>query len=209
MFEMNNPLMERIAQLKERDYEDKDKYDEAPQDYADALDNYGRVLDILGDIAENVIAPNAEDVDAEGPHCENGRVRYASKTYENMEALKKAGLNGMTMPRRFGGLNLPITVYTAANEMVSAADAGLENIWSLQDCIETLYEFGNEDQHNRFIPRVCEGETMSMDLTEPDAGSDLQSVMLKATFDEENNCWRLNGWPWLVNVHLRQARWRC
>ena len=211
MFEMNNPLMERIAQLKERDYEDKDKYDEAPQDYADALDNYGRVLDILGDIAENVIAPNAEDVDAEGPHCENGRVRYASKTYENMEALKKAGLNGMTMPRRFGGLNLPITVYTAANEMVSAADAGLENIWSLQDCIETLYEFGNEDQHNRFIPRVCEGETMSMDLTEPDAGSDLQSVMLKATFDEENNCWRLNGCKRFItngdsDIHLVLAR---
>ena len=211
MFEMNNPLMERIAQLKERNYEDKDKYDEAPQDYADALDNYGRVLDILGDIAENVIAPNAEDVDAEGPHCENGRVRYASKTYENMEALKKAGLNGMTMPRRFGGLNLPITVYTAANEMVSAADAGLENIWSLQDCIETLYEFGNEDQHNRFIPRVCEGETMSMDLTEPDAGSDLQSVMLKATFDEENNCWRLNGCKRFItngdsDIHLVLAR---
>ena len=90
----------------------------------------------------------------------------------------------------FGGLNFPITPYTMCAEIVAAADAGFGNIWSLQDCIETLYEFGNEDQHNRFIPRICAGETMSMDLTEPDAGSDLQSVMLKATFDEKENCWR-------------------
>ena len=125
-------------------------------------------------------------MDAEGPHCEDGRVRYASKPYENLEATRKAGLNGVTMPRRFGGLNFPITAYTAINEMIASADAGFENIWSLQDCIETLYEFGDEDQRSRFIPRVCAGETMSMDLTEPDAGSDLQRVMLKATYSNED-----------------------
>ena len=119
------------------------------------------------------------------PHCANGRVEYASGTKQNLDAMVKAGLNGMTMPRRFGGLNFPITPYTMCAEIVAAADAGFGNIWSLQDCIETLYEFGNEDQHSRFIPRICAGETMSMDLTEPDAGSDLQSVMLKATFDEK------------------------
>ena len=140
-----------------------------------------------------LIWPNSEAVDEEGPHCENGRVRYASKTYENYETTVKAGLNGVTMPRRYGGLNIPTVPYSAINEMISAADAGFENIWSLQDCIETLYEFGDEDQRQRYIPRVCAGETMSMDLTEPDAGSDLQSVMLKATFDEKENCWRLNG----------------
>lgn len=90
-------------------------------------------------------------MDAEGPHCEDGRVRYASKTYENLKAIRKAGLNGVTMPRRFGGLNFPITAYTAINEMIASADAGFENIWSLQDCIETLYEFGDEDQRSRFI----------------------------------------------------------
>ena len=189
----NSPLMERIVELKERSFEDKDQYDEAPQDFADAMDSYDKVLDVVGDIVANVVAPNAEEVDAEGPHHENGRVRYASKTYENLAAMNHAGLNGMTMPRRYGGLNLPVTVYTAANEIVSAGDAGFENIWSLQDCIETLYCFGSEEQRQKYIPRVCQGETMSMDLTEPDAGSDLQSVMLKATFDEENNCWRLNG----------------
>ncbi len=211
-FELDNStLMPRIVDLKECGYEDKDKYDEAPQDFADAMANYDKVLEVVGDIAANVIAPNAEAVDAEGPHCEGGRVRYAGKTYENLDAMVKAGLNGMTMPRRYNGLNLPVTVYTAANELVSAADAGFENIWSLQDCIETLYCFGSEEQREKYIPRVCAGETMSMDLTEPDAGSDLQSVTLKATFDEENNCWRLNGAKRFItngdsDIHLVLAR---
>ena len=156
------------------------------------MDNYNRVLEVAGDITANTIFPNSEDVDAEGPHCENGRVRYASKTYENLEATRKAGLNGVTMPRRYGGLNFPITAYTAINEMIASADAGFENIWSLQDCIETLYEFGDDDQRSRFIPRVCAGETMSMDLTEPDAGSDLQRVMLKATYSEADKCWSVS-----------------
>ncbi len=206
-----NELMPRIVSLKEREFADKGQYDYAPEDYADAMDSYQRVLDIVGEVTAEVIAPNAEAVDAEGPHCEGGRVRYAEKTVENLDTMVKAGLNGMTMPRRYGGLNLPVTVYTAANEMVSTGDAGFENIWSLQDCIETLYCFGNEEQRQKYIPRVCEGETMSMDLTEPDAGSDLQSVMLKATYDEENQCWRLNGSKRFItngdsDIHLVLAR---
>ncbi|MBO5182627.1 MAG: acyl-CoA dehydrogenase family protein [Paraprevotella sp.] len=210
-YHLNNPMMKRIVELKERDFRDKDEYDYAPVDHADAMDSYDKILEIVGDITANVIAPNAEDVDAEGPHCADGRVTYARGTKENLDAMIKAGMNGMTMPRKYNGLNLPNVVYTIANEMVSAGDAGFENIWSLQDCIETLYEFGDEDQHQRFIPRVCAGETMSMDLTEPDAGSDLQSVMLKATFDEENNCWRLNGVKRFItngdsDIHLVLAR---
>ena len=207
----NNPLMKRIVELKERNFADKDAYDYAPQDFEDALDSYDRVCELTGDICANIIAPNAEAVDAEGPHCENGRVRYASKTYENLDATVKAGLCGVTMPRRYGGLNLPSTAYTIINEMIASADAGFENIWSLQDCIETLYEFGDEDQRQRFVPRVCAGETMSMDLTEPDAGSDLQSVMLKATWSEEDNCWLLNGCKRFItngdsDIHLVLAR---
>lgn len=115
------------------------------------------------------------------------------------------------MPRKYDGLNFPITPYTMCAELVAASDAGFGNIWSLQDCIETLYEFGNEDQHSRFIPRICAGETMSMDLTEPDAGSDLQSVMLKATYDEQEGCWRLNGVKRFItngdaDLHLVLAR---
>ncbi len=210
-FHMEHPMMQRIVELKERGFEDKGKYDYAPDDFEDAMDNYDKVLEVVGDINANVIAPNAEDVDLEGPHCENGRVRYASKTYENLDATRKAGLNGMTMPRRYEGLNLPVTVYTAANEIVSAGDAGFENIWSLQDCIETLYCFGSEEQRRKYIPRVCAGETMSMDLTEPDAGSDLQSVMLKATYSEEDGCWLLNGVKRFItngdsDIHLVLAR---
>ena len=210
-FHMEHPLMKRIVELKERNYADYGHYDYAPKDYEDAQENYDSLLEITGDINANIIGPNSEDVDAEGPHCENGRVRYASKTYENLDATIKAGLCGMTMPRRYGGLNLPNVVYTAANEIIAEGDAGFENIWSLQDCIETLYEFGDEDQRQRYIPRVCAGETMSMDLTEPDAGSDLQSVMLKATFDEKENCWRLNGVKRFItngdsDIHLVLAR---
>ena len=206
-----NELMPRIVSLKEREFADKGLYDYAPEDYADAMDSYQRVLDIVGEVTAEVVAPNAEAVDAEGPHCEGGRVRYAEKTVENLDTMVKAGLNGMTMPRRYGGLNLPVTIYTAANEMVSTGDASFENIWSLQDCIETLYCFGNEEQRQKYIPRVCAGETMSMDLTEPDAGSDLQSVMLKATYDEENQCWRLNGSKRFItngdsDIHLVLAR---
>lgn len=210
-FELNHPLMKRIVELKERDFRDKDSYDYAPLDFEDAMDSYDRVLDITGEIAGTTIADNAEGVDLEGPHHEGDRVRYASGTADNLEAMVKAGLNGMTMPRRYGGLNFPITPYTMCAELVAASDAGFGNIWSLQDCIETLYEFGNEDQHSRFIPRICAGETMSMDLTEPDAGSDLQSVMLKATYSEEEGCWLLNGVKRFItngdaNLHLVLAR---
>ena len=210
-FELNHPLMKRIVELKERNFADKDKFDYAPLDYADTMDSYDRVLDIVGDITATTIADNAEGVDLEGPHHEGDRVRYASGTEANLKAMVSAGMNGMTMPRRFGGLNFSITPYTMCAEIVAAKDAAFGNIWSLQDCIETLYEFGNEDQHSRFIPRVCAGETMSMDLTEPDAGSDLQRVMLKATYSEEEGCWLLNGVKRFItngdaDIHLVLAR---
>ena len=210
-FELNHPLMKHIVELKERNFRDKDEFDYAPLDFEDAMDNYDRVLDITGELAGTTIADNAEGVDIEGPHHEGDRVYYASGTAENLDAMVKAGLNGMTMPRKYGGLNFPITPYTMCAELVAASDAGFGNIWSLQDCIETLYEFGNEDQHNRFIPRICVGETMSMDLTEPDAGSDLQRVMLKATYSEEEGCWLLNGVKRFItngdaNLHLVLAR---
>lgn len=203
--------MQRIVELKERNFEDKDKYEDAPVDFDDAIENYNRLLEITGNIAANVIEPNAEAVDQEGPHLIDGRMHYASKTYENLDATRKAGLWGISMPRRYGGLNLPITPYSMASEMVSSADAGFQNIWSLQDCIETLYEFGDEEQRKKYIPRVCSGETMSMDLTEPDAGSDLQRVMLKATYSEKDKCWLLNGVKRFItngdsDIHLVLAR---
>ena len=210
-FHLEHPLMKRIVELKERNYADKDKYDEAPVNYEDAIENYKRILDITGEVAANIIEPNSESVDLEGPHLIDNRMHYASKTYENLDATRKAGLWGVSMPRQYGGLNLPNVVFSMLSEMISSADGGFQNIWSLQSCIDTLYEFGNDEQRAKYIPRICNGETMSMDLTEPDAGSDLQRVMLKATFDEKENCWRLNGVKRFItngdsDLHLVLAR---
>ena len=186
-------MMKRIIELKERNFADAANYDYAPQDAEDALDSYKRVLEIVGDVCGEVIAANAESVDHEGPRVVNDHVEYASGTVRNLEALNAAGLGGMTLPRKYNGLNMPVTCFAMANEMVARADAGFENIWGLQDCAETINEFATEEIKERFLPRVSAGETCAMDLTEPDAGSDLGAVMLKATWDEEAGVWRLNG----------------
>ncbi|WP_018463524.1 acyl-CoA dehydrogenase family protein [Segatella paludivivens] len=209
-FHLNHPLMKRIVELKERNYADKENFDDAPVNYEDAIENYKRILDITGDVAANIVEPNSESVDLEGPHLENGRMIYASKTFENLDATRKAGLWGISMPRRYGGLNLPNITFSMLSEVISAADAGFQNVWSLQSCIDTLYEFGSEEQRQKYIPRIAAGETMSMDLTEPDAGSDLQRVMLKATQDADGT-WRLNGVKRFItngdsDIHLVLAR---
>ena len=207
---LNHPLMRKIVELKERNYTDAEKFDYAPFDFEDAMDSYDKVLEIVGELCGTTIAENAESVDHQGPHVENGRVIYADGTQQNIDACRKAGLMGMAMPRRFGGLNFPITPYIMAADIVSRADTGFENLWGLQDCAETIYEFADEDQKQRYITRVCAGETMSMDLTEPDAGSDLQSVMLKAT-PQEDGTWLLNGVKRFItngdsDIHLVLAR---
>lgn len=188
-----HPLMRRIVELKERNFTDAEKYDYAPFDFEDAMDSYEKVLEIAGEISGEIVAQNAEDVDHEGPHVVDGHVAYAKGTQKNLDALVKAGLMGISLPRRYNGLNFSLVPYIMAADMVSRADAGFVNIWGLQDCAETIYEFASEDQRQRFLPRVCAGETMAMDLTEPDAGSDLQAVMLKATYNEADGTWRLNG----------------
>lgn len=206
---LSHPLMRKIVELKERNYTDAEKFDYAPFNYEDAMDSYDKVLEIVGELG-GTIAENAEGVDHQGPRVENGRVIYADGTKENLDACRKAGLMGMSMPRRYGGLNFPITPYIMAADIVSRADAGFENLWGLQDCAETIYEFADEEQKQKFITRVCNGETMSMDLTEPDAGSDLQSVMLKAT-PQEDGTWLLNGVKRFItngdsDIHLVLAR---
>ena len=190
---LNHPLMERLITLRERNYQDAEKYDYAPFNFSDAIDSYEKVLEIVGEICGDIVAPNAESVDHEGPQVINGRVKYASGTEKNLEALVKAGLMGISIPRRYNGLNFSLVPYIMAADIVSRADAGFVNIWGLQDCAETIYEFASEEQKQKYLPRVCAGETMAMDLTEPDAGSDLQAVMLKATYSEKDNCWYLNG----------------
>lgn len=192
-FQFSHPLMNKIVALKEMDYRDFGKYDYAPANLEDAIDSYDKVMEIIGEICGDIIAPNAESVDHEGPLCKDGRVTYAAGTQKNQEALVKAGVYGIALPREFGGLNFSMVPYVMAAELVSRADAGFGNIWGLQDCAETIYEFASREIQEEFLPRINKGETCSMDLTEPDAGSDLQSVMLKATYNEEKGLWYLNG----------------
>ena len=190
---LTHPLMEKLVAMKERNYADAEKYDYAPFNYEDAMDSYEKVLEIAGEISGEIVAANAESVDHEGPHVIDGRVVYAQGTQKNLDALIKAGLMGISIPRRYNGLNFSLVPYIMAADMVSRADAGFVNIWGLQDCAETIYEFASEEQKAKYLPRVCAGETRAMDLTEPDAGSDLQAVMLKATYSEQDGCWYLNG----------------
>ncbi len=149
---LNHPLMRRIVELRERNFTEAEKFDYAPLNFDDAMDNYERVLDVVGEICGDIIGPNAEAVDHQGASCSGGRAHYADATVTNLEACRQAGLMGMSMPRRFGGLNFPITPYIMAADIVSRADTGFENLWGLQDCAETLYEFGDEDQKSRYIP---------------------------------------------------------
>ncbi len=208
---MHSPLMERIVELKENFYAEAGKYDYAPTGFADAMDNYDRVLELTGTVCADVIGPNAESVDREGAHCSGGRVQYSKGTAQNLKVMHQAGMSGFGLPRQYGGLNMPVTVFSAVCEMISRADASFQNVWGLQSCADTIYEFGSEEQKEKYLKMACEGATMSMDLTEPDAGSDLQSVMLKATEDVENGCWRLNGVKRFItngdsDVHLVLAR---
>ncbi len=192
-FHLEHPLMKKIVALKERNFKDKEKYDYAPLDFEDAMDSYDRTLEIVGEICGDIIAPNAEEVDREGPQVVNDRVIYAKGTAENHEALTKAGLIGMSLPREYDGLNFPIVPYVMAAELVSRADGGFANIWGLQDCAETIHEFASKEQKQKYLPRFAQGATAAMGLTEPDAGSDLQAVQLKATYNAEKDQWYLNG----------------
>lgn len=192
-FHLTHPLMKKIVDLKERNYTDKEKFDYAPIDFEDAVDSYEKVLEVIGEISGDIVAPNAESVDQEGPHIIDNEVVYAKGTQKNLDALVQAGLMGITLPRLYNGLNFPIVPYIMAADMVSRADASFVNVWGLQDCAETINEFADAEQKMKYLSRVCEGETMAMGLTEPDAGSDLQAVQLKATYNEEEDQWYLDG----------------
>ena len=192
-FHLGHPLMEKIVALKEQNYTQAEKYEDAPRDYEDAFDNYDKVLEIVGDICGEIVAVNAESVDNEGPQVIDGHVQYAAGTQQNIDVINQAGLNAISLPREYNGLNFPIVPFIMAAEIVARADAGLQNIWGLQDCAETINEFANAEQKSKYLPRVSAGETCAMDLTEPDAGSDLQAVQLKATYNEADGKWYLNG----------------
>ncbi len=210
-FYLTHPVMKQIATMKEQNFSEHETYAEAPANAEEALENYDAVMALVGDITGNVIAPNAEEVDHEGPRVENGRVHYARGTQQNHDTLLQAGLYGFSLPRKYKGLNFPYVAYIMTSDIIARADVGFATIWGLQDCAETISTFASDELKERFIPRIYEGATCSMDLTEPDAGSDLQSVRLKATEDPEHGCWRLNGVKRFItngdaDIHLVLAR---
>jgi len=193
LFHFRNLDLSRVVDLKEDGFSEKDEFPYAPRDLEDALDNYDRVLEIVGEIAGEFAAPRAREVDEEEARFDNGEVTYPKGIRETIERLNQADLAGFTLPRKYGGINMPITVFSAAIEIVSRADASLMLVFGLQGLGDTICKFGSEEQRQRILPRFASGEVMgSMALTEPDSGSDLQSVMMRAHQDE-NGTWRLNG----------------
>ncbi|MFB0516419.1 MAG: acyl-CoA dehydrogenase family protein [Candidatus Neomarinimicrobiota bacterium] len=193
VFHFENLDIEEIVAIAEDNYRDAQSYNYAPTDYPDAIENYGKVLEIVGDIAANFVAPRAAEVDMEGNTIKDGRVTYAKGIQESLNQLAQAELMGCTLPRRYGGLNFPTTIYTMAIEMISRADASLMNLFGLQDVGVTIYKYGTEEQRAEFLPKFASGEcTGAMVLTEPDAGSDLQAVMLQAYQDDKGD-WYLRG----------------
>lgn len=196
IFNLKNINFKKIIDLRENDFEDfnKNNINYAPENHEDAVDNYHKILEVMGEICGEFIAPRAASVDEEGPIFENGEVSYAKGTQENLKRLKQAGLMGFTIPRKYGGLNCPTTIYTIATELISRADASLMNIFGLQEIAETIYFFASDEQREKYLPLFANGQvTGSMALTEPEAGSDLQAVKIKAIYDEDEQCWRLNG----------------
>ncbi len=211
MFTLENLEMEELVALREENYKQAEKFDYAPENFEDAKDNYKRVLTVIGEVTGERIAPRSRQVDEEGPTLKDGVVKYHPLTDKNLKDLKDAGVMGVMLPRQYGGLNFPTTIYTMMTEMVARADASLQNLIGLQDIAETICEFGSEEQRQKYLPRFASGEADgSMDLTEPDSGSDLQSVRLKATQGPDGK-WYLNGMKRFITngcaqIHLVLAR---
>jgi len=211
VFHFNRLDLKEVLEVAEDNYEQAKEFKYAPENYEDAMDNFEKVLEVLGDITGNYIDERASGVDEEGAHFENGEVRYAKGTEENLKRLAQAQLRGMILPRKYGGLNFPFTIYTMSIEMISRADASLMNIFGLQDIADTISKFGTEEQREKYLPKFCTGEhTGAMALTEPDAGSDLQAVKLHAYQDDKGQ-WRLKGVKRFItngngNVHVVLAR---
>ncbi len=193
-FHLDDPRLRRIIELRERGYTENEEYKFAPEDFEDAHDNCRRILSLVGEIAAETVAPAAMDVDREGCILKNNEVTYAKGTQESMKRFAQAELFGFTLPRKYGGLNFPMTVYMMATEIVSRADAGLMTLFGLQEIAGTICEYASPELKEKYLPKFNSGEsTGAMVLTEPEAGSDLQAISLKATYDEKQACWLLNG----------------
>ncbi len=192
-FHLRNKDLARVIALVEDDFADRGRFNYAPRDAEDALENYRRTLEIVGEIAGEFVAPRAREIDEEGASYADGEVSYPKAIREAMARINGADLGGFILQRKYGGLNMPYTVFSAAIEIFARADGSLPLVIALQALASTIEKFGTEEQKNRILPRFASGEIAgSMALTEPDSGSDLQSIMLKAVQGSDGK-WRLNG----------------
>jgi len=193
-FRLSRLALQEVVALKEKGYANCQQHRAAPRSYPDAVDSYRLLLEGLGEICATVIAPQAAAADEAGAQYEAGEVRYAEATQAALRALKQADLMGVTLPWEYGGLNLPQSVYQMMIELIARAEAGLMTIFSLQEMALALAEYGDEATKARLLPRFVRGELAgAMVLTEPDAGSDLGAVQMRASLDEATGTWRLNG----------------
>ena len=192
-FYLDSIALSEMITLHEDGFKEADDYPHAPRDVEDALDGYRQVLELVGEEALDFIEPRAESIDLEGNLLEDGKVQRSQGFREVLKRLSQADLMGFTLPRRFGGLYQPNLIYAMATEIVSRGDASVMNIFGLQGIAETINDFASEDLKAKYLPRFASGEvTGAMALTEPDAGSDLQAVSLKAT-PADDDTWRLSG----------------
>ena len=193
-FYLNDVRLKDIFELREKGYTENHAYPFAPENFEDALDNCHRVLSLVGQLSAEILAPVATDTDRQGCTLENNVVSYSPGTQEALKRFAQAELFGFTLPRKYGGLNFPLTVYMMAVEIVSRADASFMTLYGLQEIAETINQFASPELKEQYLPKMASGRfSGAMVLTEPEAGSDLQAIRLRATYDEINGCWRLNG----------------
>ncbi|UCD87892.1 MAG: acyl-CoA dehydrogenase family protein [Desulfobacterales bacterium] len=193
-FYLSDPRLKRIVELREQGYTENETYPFAPENFEDAQDNFRRVLSIVGEISAETLAPAASAIDLDGCTLVDNKVSYAPGAQEALKCFAQADLLGFTLPRKYGGLNFPMAIYMMAIEIVSRADASFMTLFGLQEIAETIHEFASPELQQKYLPKFSSGEyTGAMVLTEPEAGSDLQAIGLKASYDEKQGCWFLNG----------------
>ncbi len=193
-FRLEQLDLREVLELKEKGYAESRVHPTAPRNYADAKDSYRIVLDVLGEVCGERVAPRAAEADEEGAHYDNGEVTYAAPTLAAIEALRQAELFGAMLPREYGGLNLPESIYQMLVEVVARAESGLMTVYGLQEIASLIEEYGDAETKARVLPRFARGEVSgAMVLTEADAGSDLGAVATRATLDEATGQWHLNG----------------
>ncbi len=157
-------------------------YEDATPDLVDAI------LEEAGKLAADVMAPINHDGDVEGCHIDNGVVRTPKGVKEAYAQFVEGGWNGVPFDQKYGGQGLPWLVATALSEMWSSANMAFGLCPMLtQGAVELLSAHGSDELKARFLEKMVAGEwNGTMNLTEPQAGTDLARVRSKAERDGDH-----------------------